>query len=109
MFKRQAHWLQVEIDRLAESLADRLGNPAPERLEFHGNPIRKGDGWWRKMGRAERRKVIADTLLAALTLRGQWELFGVVVDKYALSPRDPIEYSFEQVRPIPPAFVPSRQ
>ena len=97
MFERQAHWLQTELERLAGSLAQRLGNPAPDRLEFHGNPIRKGNGWWRKMGPTERRSVIMDALRTAQALRGEWELFGVVVDKHALSPIDPVEYAFEQI------------
>ena len=85
------------LERLAERLAKHLGNPAPERLEFHGNPTRKGDGWWRKMGPEERRAVIKDALLTVSTLRGQWELFGVVVDKRTLSTEDPVEYAFEQI------------
>lgn len=97
IFERQAYWLQVALEQLAGKLADRLGAPAAERLEFHGNPIRKGNGWWRKMGAPERRSVIMDALLTAQTMRGQWALFGVVVDKHALSPSDPIEYAFEQI------------
>ena len=97
IFERQAYWLQRELERLAEGLAERLGNPTPERMEFHGNPIRKGDSWWRKMGPEERYSVIMDALLTVRTLRGQWELFGIVVDKRALSPEDPVEYAFEQV------------
>ena len=79
------------MDKLAESLAERLGNPMPERLEFHGNPIRKGDRWWRKMGQAERRKVIVDALQAALTLRGEWEL----TFRYSLIQRLPAAYSMQ--------------
>jgi hypothetical protein len=45
----------------------------------------------------ERRSVIIDALLTARSLRGQWELFGAVVDKGALSPEDPVEYAFEQI------------
>ena len=97
LFERQAHWLQAAMDDLASSLAESLGSSVPEHLEFHGNSIRKGNGWWRKLGPAERRAVIVDTLQTAQTLHGQWELFGVVVDKQALSPRDPIEYAFEQI------------
>ena len=97
MFERQTYWLQVALEQLAENLAVRLNNPAPENLEFHGNPIRKGSGWWRKMGLMERRSVIIDALLTVRTLRGQWELFGVVVDKRALSPDDPIDYAFAQI------------
>lgn len=97
VFERQAHWLQLELDQLAESLAQRLGNPTPETLEFHGNPIRKGSGWWRKMGSEERRSVIVDDLLTARALRGRWDLFGVVVEKSVLSPNDPTEYAFSQI------------
>ena len=97
IFERQAHWLQVGLDNLAADVANRLNNPTPGTLEFHGNPIRKGAGWWRKMKPEDRRSVITDALLTARALRGQWELFGVVVDKAALSPNDPIEYAFEQI------------
>ena len=95
VFERQAYWLQMELERLAAGLAKSLGNPAPEHLEFHGNPIRKGDGWWRKIGPEERRSVIKDALLTVRALQGQWELFGVVVDKRALSLEGPVEYAFE--------------
>jgi len=99
MFERQAHWLQIAMDDLASDLAERLGSSAPERLEFHGNPIRKGNGWWRKMRPAERRAVIVEALRTAQKLRGEWGLFGVVVGKCAteLGDRDPIEYAFEQI------------
>lgn len=97
IFERQAHWLQVELDNLAAKLASRLNNSTPGTLEFHRNPIRKGDGWWRKMKPDDRRSVITDALLTARALRGQWGLFGVVVDKAALAPNDPIEYAFEQI------------
>ena len=97
VFERQAHWLQVAMDELAVDLAERLGNPLPGNLEFHGNPIRKGNGWWRKMGRLERRAAIVETLQTAQRLRGEWELFGVVVDKQAPGLGDPIEYAFEQI------------
>ena len=97
VFERQVHWLQRELDRLIGDLSQRLDNPTPENLELHGNPIRKGSGWWRKMRSDERRSVIVDALLTARALRGQWELFGVVVDKSALSPEDPVEYAFAQI------------
>ena len=97
VFERQVDWLRLELDRLAEDLAHRLGNPTPQTLEFHGNPIRKGDGWWRKMRPEERRSTIVDALLTARALRGQWALFGVVVDKRTVSPEDPVEYAFEQI------------
>ena len=32
VFERQAYWLQTELERLAESLTQRLGNETPEIL-----------------------------------------------------------------------------
>ena len=49
------------------------------------------------MPRANRRNVIRRGLGAANRLRGEWRLFGVVVDKQALSPEDPVGYAFEQL------------
>ena len=49
------------------------------------------------MGPEERRSVITDALFTIRELRGQWKLFGVVVDKRTLSLEDPVEYAFEQI------------
>ena len=93
IFERQVHWLQTELDELAKS----TGHPEPDRLEFHGNAISAGRGWWRRVPRDERRAVIKQGLLAAQNLVGPWRLFGVVVDKRERSPEDPVEYAFEQL------------
>ena len=93
VFERQVHWLQVRLDELAEQ----LGHPEPDRLEFHGNQILAGRGWWRRMNLERRRAVIKEGLLTAQSLRGEWELFGVIVDKRERSPEDPVEYAFEQL------------
>ena len=77
-----------------------LGHPDPGTLELHGNAIwggRKGS-WWRKLPLENRRAVIADGLKSAQSLLPvQRRLFGVVVDKSARSPEDPVEYAFEQI------------
>lgn len=93
VFERQVHWLQSGLDRLAQ----RLGHPQPARLEFHGNPMVAGRGWWRSLKLEQRRAIIREGLLTALTLQGEWALFGVVVDKRALAPEDPVRYAFEQL------------
>ena len=46
----------------------------------------------------QRRTMILEGLATADSLHTeQWRLFGVVVDKLALSPQDPVEYAFEQL------------
>jgi hypothetical protein len=94
VFERQAYWLQNSLERLAST----LGHPTPETLEIHGSVIHSGRSWWRKIPRETRRAVIVDGLKSAQELAHyQWRLFGVVVDKNAVSPEDPVEYAFEQV------------
>ena len=94
VFERQAYWLQKALDDLAES----LGHPEPNRLEFHGNQIQAGRNWWRRMHIRQRRAILRQALETAQSLAPEhWRLFGVVVDKSALSPEDPVGYAFEQL------------
>lgn len=95
VFERQVQWLQRELDNFASS----LGNLDPDNLELHGNEIFSGRGrtWWSRFFRSERRDIIRKGLLTSQTIRGDWRLFGVVVDKRHLSPEDPVEYAFEQI------------
>ena len=95
IFERQIHWLIEALNRTAAA----TGHVDPASLELHGSHMHGGKGPWRKIPRELRRQTIRDGLGAASTLRSkrQWRLFGVVVDKAALSPEDPIEYAFEQL------------
>ena len=102
VFERQAHWLQTELDHFAETLGylDFDGLHRPDKLELHGNQILSGSGRWRtlKLSREKRRDTIRTGLeISERLVPNQWRLFGVVVDKHALSPKDPIEYAFEQL------------
>ena len=95
VFERQAYWLQNSLEQFAST----FGHPTPGNLEIHGSVIHSGRGWWRKMrSRQDRRAVINEGLKAAQDLAHyQWRLFGVVVDKKAVFPEDPVEYAFEQI------------
>lgn len=96
VFERQAYWLQKGLDDLAAALE----HPEPGTLEFHGNAIwaARKRSWWRQYTSEKRRAVIADGLKSAESLYPiQRRLFGVVVDKEARSPEDPVEYAFEQI------------
>jgi hypothetical protein len=95
LFERQISHLEAAMN----AVADRTGLPEPETLEFHGTEIRNGSKRWRALRGAERREAILRDALGegAAALRGRWALFGVVVHKAAIAPRDPVEYAFEQL------------
>lgn len=93
IFERQIHWLANELEKVAASSS----HPQPETLELHGNQIFAGRKFWRSVQKPERSRIIRHGLAAARALKGDWCLFGVVVDKIERSPEDPIEYAFEQL------------
>lgn len=93
LFERQVHFLNSRLDKLAEEIAPQ----EPRSLEFHGSHMIPGKGFWRSIPKGDRRKHLRHALAAARALKGKWALFGVVVDKQAASPEDPIELAFEQL------------
>lgn len=94
LFEAHAFFLQDALNKLVIG----TGLPSPETLELHGNEILAGRNRWRAIrSRDKRRELIASALKAADVLRGDWRLFGVVINKAAIAPRDPVEYAFEQL------------
>ena len=94
VFERQTHWLQTELDEFTQT----LGHPDPSQVELHGNVILAGRKPWRLILRERRRAIIREALRLPHNLVGDyWRLFGVAIEKRALSPRDPVEYAFEQL------------
>lgn len=94
LFERQVHFLSQSLDQLAETICPE----DPQALEFHGSHMLPGKGFWRSIkSRDVRGGHIQDALKAVGGLRGQWALFGVVVEKAAIAGEDPIEYAFEQI------------
>lgn len=93
VFERQVYFLQEALERVAEN----TGHTDPTNLELHGNAIFSGRGFWRKLKREERRRIICHGLAGVRSLQGHWALFGAVVDKATVSPEDPTEYAFEQL------------
>lgn len=94
LFEAHGFFLQNELEKVVAS----TGLVDPETLELHGNEMQSGRDRWRPLrGKAERRSVISDALAQAFKLRGDWRLFGVVIEKAAIAGRDPVEYAFEQL------------
>jgi Protein of unknown function (DUF3800) len=86
------------LERALNAVAVATGLEQPETLEFHGSAMLPGSKRWRPIrSESARRLVIRQALTAPEALRGHWALFGVVVNKVAVSPRDPVEYAFEQM------------
>ena len=86
------------LENALEAVAERTGLSDPTTLEFHANQMLPGTKRWRPLrDPAVRRAAIHDALGATEALRGVWALFGAVVNKAAVSPRDPAEYAFEQL------------
>ena len=94
LFERQVHFLSKAMDALAATICP----SDPDALEFHGSHILPGKGFWRSVpDRSARRGHIAAALATAGQLRGHWAVFGVVIEKAAVSGEDPIEYAFEAI------------
>lgn len=94
LFERHIERVEYALERVAAA----SGLPDPQTLELHGNQMLPGTKRWRALRSADaRRNLIAEALEATAVLRGRWALFGAVIHKAAVSPRDPAEYAFEQL------------
>ena len=93
IFERQVHYLNQALD----DLAARIYPEAPESLEFHGSHMLAGKGVWRSFDKAERRTHIRHALATCRVLRGDWALFGMVIEKRSVSPHDPMDFAFGQL------------
>jgi hypothetical protein len=93
LFERQTYHLEVKLD----TIASRFGHPEPKSLELHGNEMQSGRNFWRRIDRPSRRQAISDALGCLHELRGPVRLFGAVIEKAAVSPKDAVEVAFEEV------------
>lgn len=91
VFERKAHWLSLELDRIAE----RFDPIDAHKVELHGSPMHGGKNRWRRVGRAERQQAIKDAL--SLIDGFHYRLFAAVVRREAISPDDAVVHTFEQV------------
>ncbi len=95
VFERGLYHLIKAADDLVASF--QLGDQ--EQIELHGSPMYSGrSGVWRSVkDRGQRERMIQQALALLSANRGAIRLFAVAVDRAAVSPRDPIELSFEEV------------
>lgn len=94
LFERQIHFLQRNMDNLAAQ----IDPEEPHSLEFHASHIMTGKGRWRRINdKAALRGHLSSGLHCINDIQGKWVLFGIVVEKAAVSPQDALEYAFEQI------------
>ena len=68
-------------------------------IELHGTDMYGGRGapWSRIKSRAEREGMISHALGTLTSFNASTRLFSIIVDKAAISPRDPVEVAFEEL------------
>src|SRR5579863_2200720 len=93
VFERQGYWISQKLDQIAAPF-----NPAdPASVELHGSPMLNGAGLWRRFRLPERIKAMKDALEVFATSHESNRAFAAAVRKQAVSPRDPVEFAFEQM------------
>ncbi|MBE9140918.1 DUF3800 domain-containing protein [Nodosilinea sp. LEGE 07088] len=93
VFERQGFWLANELDQIAAKF-----DPAdPANVELHGSPMFGGRGQWRRYPREFRHSAIEDALKVFLQSHPSNRLFASVIKKTVVSPKDPVEVTFEQL------------
>jgi hypothetical protein len=93
VFERQGYWLAQELDQIAS----RFDPADPESIELHGSPMRQGRDGWDRFPVPQRVQAMLDALAVFARSNVSNRIFAAVVETAAVSPRDPVEYAFEQV------------
>lgn len=91
VFERQAHWLSLELDKIAA----RFNPHDPMSVELHGSVMFAGRNMWRGVPKQDRLDAIKDAL--NLIDGKNYRIVASVVQKSAIYPQDPVYYTFQQV------------
>jgi hypothetical protein len=93
VFERQRFWISEELEKIAK----RFNQGDPKSVELHGSPMLNGRGFWRKFKLPDRITAIKDCLKVLATSHNSTTIFGCVIRKSVVSPKDPVELAFEQL------------
>lgn len=91
VFERKAHWLSLEMDKIAA----RFNLENPNGVELHGNTMFAGRKMWRRFEKEDRIQAIKDAL--KLVDGRHYRIIASVVRKGAISPEDPVHFTFQQL------------
>jgi len=86
------------INEIEDTLQRVLNTDRIENIELHANAILSGRGRWRSVPRDVRSNLLHE-ILGVLHGSSRYNLraFGIVIEKAALSPDDPVEHAYEQI------------
>lgn len=94
VYERQIFHLIKSLDDLVDS----LGVGTVDQTELHGNQMYSGrTAPWRQMDRNRRLDIMGEALDVLLQASRSVRAFGVAVHNAAISPKDPVEYAFEEI------------
>jgi hypothetical protein len=94
VFERGLYHLIEALDQTVREFG--LGDPTD--IELHGSPMYQGSNApWRSVPRPQREGMIKAALSKLGPRNPSIRLFGIVVDREAVSPRDPVQMAFEEI------------
>lgn len=93
IFERQGYWITQKLDEIAA----RFDPADPSAVELHGSPMLNGSKIWRRFPLPDRIQAMKSALRLFAVSHASNQAFGAVVNKQAVSPRDPVEVCFEQI------------
>ena len=94
VFERGVYHLIEALDTIVREFG--LGDPG--EIELHGSPMYQGSiAPWRSVARPQREIMMKSALSKLGPGNASVRLFGVVIDKAAVSPRDPVQMAFEEI------------
>ena len=94
IYERSTYWYEKKMNEIAASIWPNN----PRSIEFRGNEIFSGRNHWRGVGKDIRPRVYEQTLKVLEEFSpNRARLFGAAIHKADVSPKDPMEYAFEQL------------
>ncbi len=95
VFETGVHHVIRELDGI---VARHFPDHDAREIELHGSPMWGGRGFWRHVPKDRRHAVMKDALgVFRGASRRNLRAFGIVVEKAAVSPADPVEHAYEQI------------
>ncbi|MGR9587077.1 DUF3800 domain-containing protein [Pandoraea sputorum] len=94
VFERQTHWLERELDSIAEPFEQRAGR----ELELHAAPMKAGKEGWDIFSAGERSQAAADVVRVLVNTRPKLNVFAAVVEQnQMLHTAEILPYCYEMV------------
>lgn len=86
-----------EIRNMDKAVAD-FGIGSADEIELHGNPMHSGrTPPWKGVPRRDREEMLLSIYDRIAGTGKSVTAFGICVEKDAISPKDPVEYAFEEI------------